>query len=120
MVFPDFQTMRVLEEQVCIYLFPLSAKSSFYFPAFEISRSCRTAPGYEFDANNCRLPTFYWESVAETVHALLVPHGSKGEIFHKYLLNYLPIEGFEFYFTDFYVNRVLYIPIMNEPVTSTN
>jgi hypothetical protein len=35
--------MRVSKEPVCIYLF--SAKSSFYLPAFEISRSCRTASG---------------------------------------------------------------------------
>jgi hypothetical protein len=73
----------------------ISAKSFFYLPAFEISSSCRTASGYYFDANNCRLPTFDWVSVAETVHAPLVSHGLKGEVFHKYLINYLPIEGFE-------------------------
>jgi hypothetical protein len=36
-VFPDFQPMTVAEEPVCIYLF--RAKSSFYLPAFEISRT---------------------------------------------------------------------------------
>ncbi len=36
---PDFQPMRVPEEPVRIHLF--SEKSSFYLPAFEISRSCR-------------------------------------------------------------------------------
>ncbi len=39
-VWPDFQPIRVPEEPVCINLF--RKKSSFYLPAFEISRSCRT------------------------------------------------------------------------------
>ncbi len=43
-IFPDFQSMRVSEEPVCIDIF--SAKSSFYLPAFEISRSCRTASAF--------------------------------------------------------------------------
>jgi hypothetical protein len=41
MVFLDFPPMRVSEE-------PLSTKSSFYLPVFEISRSCRTASNYNF------------------------------------------------------------------------
>ncbi len=39
-VWPDFQPMRVPEEPVRS---SLSTKSSFYLPAFEIPRSCRTA-----------------------------------------------------------------------------
>ncbi len=42
-VFPDFKPIRVSGEPVYPFL---SAKSSFYLPAFEISRSFRTASEY--------------------------------------------------------------------------
>ena len=100
--FPDFQPIRFTEKPVCRLHLCLSAISSFYLPAFEISRPCRTASGIpDSRFQNCGFGSFcririfiyrYWFELNGVKSSLVVEVQCS---IHSALMNFVNMTFYE-------------------------